>query len=75
MKGALQQLATDVGREVGKQIEFASQDAAEPTLACLKAFVGTRYGTTVARAVSGDAARNSASTPTTRQPKSRPAPC
>ncbi len=57
MKNALQQLATDVGRDVGKQIEFASQDAAEPTLACLKAFVDTRYGSTVARAVTGEAGK------------------
>lgn len=58
MKTALEQLATDVGAEIGKQIEFASTDAAEPTLACLKAFVGARYGTTVARAVAGDAGRD-----------------
>lgn len=54
MKTALEQLAADVGKEIGQQIEFASADAGEPTLACLKAFVGARYGTTVARAVSGE---------------------
>jgi hypothetical protein len=57
MKAALQQLSVDVGRDVGKQIELASQDAAEPTLDCLRAFVGTRYGATVARAVSGEAGK------------------
>jgi hypothetical protein len=55
MKTALEKLAESVGQEIGKQIEFASEDAAAPTLACLTAFVGTRYGTTVARAVSGEA--------------------
>ena len=55
MKTALETLAVGVGKEVGKQIQFATEDAAEPTLACLKAFVGTRYGATVARAVAGDA--------------------
>ena len=58
MKSALEQLATEVGNEIGKQIEFASTDAAKPTLACLKAFVGARYGTTVARAVAGDAGKD-----------------
>lgn len=58
MKAALEELATGVGREVGKQMEFASQDAAEPALACLKAFVGARYGATVARAVVGDAGKD-----------------
>ncbi len=57
MKAALEQLAADVGRDVGKEIEFASQDASEPTLACLNAFVGTRYGATVARAVTGEAGK------------------
>ncbi len=54
MKAALEQLAADVGKDVGRQIELASADASEPTLACLKAFVGARYGTTVARAVIGE---------------------
>jgi len=57
VRGALEELALAVGNEVGKQIEFAGQDATEPTLACLKAFVGARYGTTVARAASGDASK------------------
>ncbi|MGI9404228.1 MAG: hypothetical protein ACR2OF_06950, partial [Hyphomicrobium sp.] len=55
MKSALETLAVGVGKEVGKQIAFAAEDAAEPTLACLKAFVGARYGATVARAIAGDA--------------------
>ena len=54
MKAALEQLAADVGKDIGQQIEFASADASGPTLACLKTFVGARYGTTVARAVAGE---------------------
>jgi hypothetical protein len=57
IKTALEQLAVGVGRDIGKQMEFASQDATEPALACLKAFVGARYGETVARAVIGDAGK------------------
>ena len=57
IKAALEQLAVGVGNEIGKQMEFASQDAAEPALACLKAFVGARYGETASRAVVGDAGK------------------
>lgn len=63
MKTALETLAIGVGKEIGKQIQFATEDAAEPTLACLKAFVGARYGTTVARAVAGDANKGNAFDP------------
>ncbi len=58
IKAALEQLAVGVGAEVGKQMEFATEDAAEPALACLKAFVGARYGDTAARAVAGDAGKD-----------------
>jgi len=63
MKTALETLAIGVGKEIGKQIQFATEDASEPTLACLKAFVGARYGTTVARAVAGDANKGNAFDP------------
>lgn len=63
MKAALEGLAVQVGGDVGKQIEFASQDASGPTLACLNAFVGARYGTTVARAVTGEAGKDVAFNP------------
>ena len=63
MKTALETLAIGVGKEIGKQIQFATEDAAEPTLACLKAFVGARYGTTVARSVAGDANKGNAFDP------------
>jgi hypothetical protein len=54
---AIEGLAVGVGREVGKRIEFGSQDAAEPAIACLKAFIGPRYGETVARVVTADAGK------------------
>lgn len=54
MKTAIEGLATGVGNEVGQTLELASQDAVGPSLECLKAFLGGRYGTTVARVVSGD---------------------
>jgi hypothetical protein len=63
LKAALEQLAVGVGQEVGRQMEFATQDAAEPALACLKAFVGARYGETAARAVVGDAGKGVALDP------------
>ena len=64
IKAALEQLAVGVGNEIGKQMEFASQDVAEPALACLKAFVGARYGETAARAViGGDAGKGIAIDP------------
>jgi len=64
IKAALEQLAVGVGNEIGKQMEFASQDVAEPALACLKAFVGARYGETAARAaIGGDAGKGIAIDP------------
>ncbi len=65
IKTALEQLAVGVGAQIGKQMEFASQDATEPALACLKAFVGARYGDTAARAVIGDAGKGIAVDPAT----------
>ena len=42
-------MTVGVAREVGKSIELATQDAAEPALACLQAFLGPRYGVAVER--------------------------
>jgi hypothetical protein len=63
VKVAMEDLATGVAKEVGKTIEFASTDASEPVLNCLKAFVGPRYGTAVAQAVAGDAGHDLAVDP------------
>jgi hypothetical protein len=57
MKTALENLAVGVGKEVGRTIELSTLDAAEPALQCLEAFLGPRYGSTVARVVAMDAGR------------------
>lgn len=57
MKAALERLIVGVGKDIGKRLEFASQDAASPALQCLKSFLGPRYGSTVARAVTSDAGK------------------
>lgn len=63
MKSALENVALTVGKDVGRSIELATQDAAEPALACLKAFLGNRYGSTIAGAASGEAASEFALSP------------
>lgn len=57
MKRAIEALAVGVGREVGRRLELATNDAAEPTTRCLEAFLGPRYGATVARVVATEAGR------------------
>jgi hypothetical protein len=57
MKRSLENLAGGVGGQLGKRIELASSDTAEPALQCLQAFLGPRYGTTIARVVSKDAGK------------------
>lgn len=58
VSGAIEKLAEGVGQNVGKRIELATQDAASPALDCLRAFLGSRYGQTVASVVSGNAAND-----------------
>ncbi len=55
IKSGIEALAVDVGKQLGRSLEFASQDAAAPAIACLKAFLGPRYGQAVAGAVTGEA--------------------
>lgn len=57
VKAAIEGIATAVGRDIGKRIELATVDAAEPAVRCLQAFLGPRYGATVARVVGSSAAR------------------
>lgn len=57
VKTALEGLAVGVGKEVGRTMELSTLDAAEPAVDCLKAFLGPRYGTTVARIVASDAGK------------------
>ena len=56
-KTGLETLATGVGKQVGKQIEIAVLDAAQPAMQCLQAFLGPRYGATVARVVTQGASK------------------
>lgn len=57
MRKAIEGLAVGVGRIVGERLETATVDAAEPTTRCLEAFLGPRYGNTVARIVATDAGK------------------
>ena len=57
VKKGLEQLATGVGRALGKRIETATSDTAEPAMQCMQAFLGPRYGNTVARLFSRDAGK------------------
>jgi hypothetical protein len=55
VKTAIEDLATGVGRGLGSRIEIVTSDAAGPALQCLQAFLGPRYGSTVAGVVTGSA--------------------
>ena len=57
LKQSIEQLATGVGRAIGKRIEGATTETAEPAMQCMQAFLGPRYGSTVARVVSRDAGK------------------
>jgi len=63
VKTAIEQLAIGVGKSVGRNIEVAAVDAAEPSLQCVQAFLGPRFGSTVARVVSTDAGKEFAIDP------------
>ena len=55
---SIEGLASGVGEQIGKRIEFAAQDAAQPALQCLQAYLGPRYGSTVSNLVREDARRD-----------------
>src|SRR5262249_15297099 len=57
MKQAIEALATGLGKEIGKRIELATIDTAGPATQCMQAFLGRRYGTTVARIVADGAGK------------------
>ena len=63
VKAAIEELAVGVGKSVGRNIELATLDAAEPALQCLQAFLGPRFGSTVSRVVARDAGREFAIDP------------
>ncbi len=57
IKKAIETLAAGVGREIGKRIEIATLDTAEPATQCIQAFLGPRYGSTIARVVATGAGK------------------
>jgi hypothetical protein len=63
LKKSIEALANGVGRALGKRIETATADTAEPAMQCMQAFLGPRYGNTVARVFSRDAGREYAIDP------------
>lgn len=67
IKMALEQLANKVGSEIGRSIVLTTADAAEPARRCLQAYLGPRYGTTVARSVNQDASAAFAIDPNSNQ--------
>ena len=56
-KTALEQAVVGLGIEIGRRIEVAAGDATQPAVQCMRAFLGPRYGSSVARAVGEDTAR------------------
>ena len=52
-----------MGKEIGKRIELAVVDTAGPATQCMQAFLGRRYGATVAGVVSADTGREYAIDP------------
>ena len=57
MKKAIEGLATGIGKDIGKRIEIATIDTAAPATQCMQAFLGRRYGATVARVVAHGAGK------------------
>jgi hypothetical protein len=54
IKQGIERIASGVGKEVGRRIELAVIDTAAPAMQCMQAFLGRRFGTTVAAVVSAD---------------------
>ncbi len=63
VKQGIERIAADVGKEIGKRIELAVVDTAGPATQCMQAFLGRRYGATVAGMVSADTGREYAIDP------------
>ncbi|MEZ5842528.1 MAG: hypothetical protein R3D27_02185 [Hyphomicrobiaceae bacterium] len=53
---AIELLAANVGKGIGGSIDVVTADAAEPVSLCLSSFLGPRYGSSVARAITREAA-------------------
>jgi hypothetical protein len=57
MHKALEGLVGGVGKAIAKRIETATIDTAEPAMQCTRAFLGPRYGSTIARVVAREAGK------------------
>jgi hypothetical protein len=64
MKKAIEALATGLGKDIGRRIELATIDTAGPATQCMQAFLGRRYGSTVARIVAEGAGKEYSVDPT-----------
>ena len=65
IKQGIERISADVAREIGRRIELAVVDTAGPATLCMQAFLGRRYGATVAGVVSADTGREYAIDPVT----------
>ena len=54
LKKAVEAIAGDVGKQLASRIELATLDAAQPAVACVRAYLGPRYGSTVSLLVADD---------------------
>ena len=54
MRKAIEAIAADVGRQLSGRIELATLDAAAPAIACVRSFLGPRYGSAVSLLVADD---------------------
>lgn len=53
-KEATIDLATDAANSVAAEVELATLDAAGPAVRCVRAYLGSRFGSTIARMVADD---------------------
>jgi lysozyme family protein len=65
IKQGIERISADVAKEIGKRIELAVIDTAGPAIQCMQAFLGRRYGATVAGVVGADTGREYAIDPFT----------
>ncbi|MBO0766443.1 MAG: hypothetical protein J2P50_17895 [Hyphomicrobiaceae bacterium] len=63
IKQEVEHIATIVGKDIGRRIELAVADTSGPAMQCMQAFLGHRYGATVAGVVSADTGREYALDP------------
>ena len=54
MQTAIEAIAVAVGKQLSGRIELATLDAEQPAVGCVRAFLGPRYGSSIALQVAGD---------------------